>query len=795
MIAIREQEAQNNYAFLGNLSAHVRLAESTLAQFDNLVNPLDAYIDADGTQWMGIGTGGGKGKPATDRSGFANEQELAWAREACRLLPERSEFVKNGHEVRINYAVDDGFVFKAAARDASKDADSKKVAELQAWLDGFLKANQWPVRQREVVMRYDRDGEVFRRVFQGADGTTKIRFVEPWQVKNPPDANDNTEFGIETDPDDVETIKNYYIADTASDNSTAVDAAEIQHVKANVDMNVRRGCPLFWPAVKNARRSVSVLRNVGAKIELAAAMCLNRRHDATTGNSAISGFTSGAGALLATNLLTGVTQKQTPYGPGSILDTRKTVDYEALNLAEGIGEMVLGHDAMLRALAACAGLPEFMLTSNAANGNYASTMVAEGPAVRTFRTIQSTLKTADLELIEAAVVWAVSKGVLPADILEVCEIQVELPQLVTRDAAVEANANKTYHDMRVVSKQTICAKLGLIYDREQENIEADEKEHPAPQPEPLGGPLGKAMARGQIESFNSSDEIAVILERGLVAMRESDEGEWRTINGAHVLIGSNGKIKKGPAAMVGKHPGHISGDGANADTYDLEPPHDIPKSPSDHIRKLSERYPKEIGDRLAGIVERMPKGARERLWALKTVNVVKDYKEMTEIAKRYGRTVPAGHVISGMYGPSGDLLLSATDEDVPGKTHEDIYTHEIAHAVDGRDRRFSDSSQWKAAHAAEAGSLTKYAGTNAHESFAEAMRFLYRKSAMKPAIFKARLPKMAAALESFGLMPGSAAVSESMDVAEFNEVFDPAYADGSEGASVDVLLPPVELNA
>jgi hypothetical protein len=38
--------------------------------------------------------------------------------------------------------------------------------------------------------------------------------------------------------------------------------------------------------------------------------------------------------------------------------------------------------AELRAIASRLVMPEFMLTSDASNGNYASTMVAEGPAMR-----------------------------------------------------------------------------------------------------------------------------------------------------------------------------------------------------------------------------------------------------------------------------------------------------------------------------------------------------------------------------------------------------------------------------
>ena len=70
-----------------------------------------------------------------------------------------------------------------------------------------------------------------------SDGTTRVRFIEPGQVATPPDqaANPAAKLGILTDPDDVETVLAYYV------DGQAIDADQIQHRKANVDANVRRG--------------------------------------------------------------------------------------------------------------------------------------------------------------------------------------------------------------------------------------------------------------------------------------------------------------------------------------------------------------------------------------------------------------------------------------------------------------------------------------------------------------------------------------------------------------------------
>ena len=48
-------------------------------------------------------------------------------------------------------------------------------------------------------------------------------------------------------------------------------------------------------------------------------------------------------------------------------------------------------------------MPEFMLTSDASNANYASTMVAEGPAMRMFARLQADLVNDDLDVMSRVV--------------------------------------------------------------------------------------------------------------------------------------------------------------------------------------------------------------------------------------------------------------------------------------------------------------------------------------------------------------------------------------------------------
>ena len=141
-------------------------------------------------------------------------------------------------------------------------------------LDEFVRLNHWHRRQQEIVRRKDRDGECFLRFFPAADGTTRVRFVEPDQVAAPAErvGDPSASFGVQTDPDDVETVLGYWI------DGRLVDAAEIQHRKANVDANVKRGLPLFYPVRKNLRRAEKLLRNMSVVAEIQSAIAVIRKH-------------------------------------------------------------------------------------------------------------------------------------------------------------------------------------------------------------------------------------------------------------------------------------------------------------------------------------------------------------------------------------------------------------------------------------------------------------------------------------------------------------------------------------
>src|SRR6202000_3039891 len=153
----------------------------------------------------------------------------------------------------------------------------------------------------------------------------------------------------------------------------------IQHRKANVDANVRRGLPLYTPVRKNLRRAERLLRNMSVVAEIQSAIALIRKHRGAS-RSGIEQFVANNADAPPTSDANGRTRHYSQYGPGTILDAPAGMEYDFPAQSLDASNFVAVLQAELRAIAARLVMPEFMFTSDASNANFASTLVAEGPA-------------------------------------------------------------------------------------------------------------------------------------------------------------------------------------------------------------------------------------------------------------------------------------------------------------------------------------------------------------------------------------------------------------------------------
>jgi len=470
------QDNQHNDAMAGDVGSAFRkrmallqrrLCEAFDQLWDSFVDPADALYDRDGVHWLPLASGSGGTCCAVVP---ADEQQLAAIRNACRALAVTNEFAINGHENRISYIVGSGHAYRVVPRRGPQAAQVPETLrrQVQAEIDDFLRANKWHLRQQEIIRREDRDGECFLRFFVTAEGRTAVRFVEPGQVAAPRHrtAEPAASFGVQTDPHDVETVLGYWI------DGQFVEAQHIQHRKANVDANVKRGLPLFYPVLKNLRRAEKLLRNMSVVAEIQSAIAIIRKHREASA-ATLEQFLHAQADLTVTEPGGGKMSHFRRYGPGTILDATAGVEYEFPAAGIDASRFVAVLQAELRAIASRLVMPEFMLTSDASNANYASTMVAEGPAVKMFQRLQYDMIADDLEVMRRVLADAVAAGRLPAEALEAVEIRAIPPSLAVRDRLRDAQADQILLRCGAMSSSTMALRHGLDPEEQITDTAAD----------------------------------------------------------------------------------------------------------------------------------------------------------------------------------------------------------------------------------------------------------------------------------------------------------------------------------
>ncbi len=455
--------------------------------YDALVDPLDAVRGDNGEMWTAIGSGTGAGPtgPGAERHGWRTLAELMIARQQCQRLHEFNAFAIGGSENRINYIAGTGHTLAVTAKQNIKIPDDP-IRACQKVLDDWRKANKWSHRQQEIVKRRDRDGECFLRFFN-INGEIVVRFVEPWQVNE--DASEpQARFGILTDKDDVETRLAYYV------DREAIDASNIQHRRANCDLPTLRGQPLYYPVRPALLRCDKLLRNMAATSDIQSAIAMIRKHQSATSQVA-STFRAANADATKNDPLTGKTKYAQKFDPGTVIDAPGGVEYQFPHEGLDASNYVAVLAACLRGIAVRLVMPEFMFTGDASNGNYASSMISEGPCIKQFEKEQQTQVDDDMEVYKRVIDAAVATGKLPEGIWDDIQIHVGLPRLQVRDALKDAQVAQINMGLGVLSPQTYCAETEHDIHQEDSNTEAWKKAHPDWQP-PMSAPAGNNSEAG-----------------------------------------------------------------------------------------------------------------------------------------------------------------------------------------------------------------------------------------------------------------------------------------------------------
>lgn len=373
----------------------------------------------------------------------------------------------------------------------------------------FWKDNKFQMRKKEIVRRGVRDGEGFLRFFFSGD-KIRVRFMNPLKVKDP---NNKHTYGIETDPDDIENVLNYYYG------SSIIPAEEVIHYKMLVDSDVKRGRSRLEVIAKELAMYPDWMKDRMKLQKIRAVMAIIRK---VQGSTVQARNIANQNETTRLKSLDGNPYFRVPEGV-SIVTTKPGTDYEFKTPNLQAGDAQNDGYALLNMISAGPGFPNWMVSSDPSNSNYASTMVSEAPGVKELQDAQEFFQYVFEEIYEKVMSYALEKNLIPKyEMVEVKEkdengemitkqekVEIELipqvvfPELVHRKIYEETKAYDLQMNQGVMSKHTYASRLDLDYDEEKEMIEQEEDDEPdEPEiPEQLPGQPGQVpgqLPQGQV---------------------------------------------------------------------------------------------------------------------------------------------------------------------------------------------------------------------------------------------------------------------------------------------------------
>ena len=408
----------------------------------------------------------GRWQPVGEMGSTLSEGERQDLRTRARLLVSQNPHARNILRLMESYVTGAGLRLSHQARTGSTETSSAPPTDLieradRLWKD-FLTANVTHYSFREHARRAWRDGECFVRRYSEYQWPPEVRFLDPETIGSCPDFPMSQ--GILTDPGDVESPREFLRIDPLDGGlAERIPAGDILHTRVGVDSNQKRGVTVLAPILGTLDCYEKWIDTELHARKLQASIVLWRKVQGSPQQVQAAADPSGGASSGGSR-----TER---FKPGSILTTNQATEIKFLQPDTNFGDAVPLGRLLLLSVAAGVGLPEFMLTSDASNANYASTMVAEGPAVKLFQSEQLFFAQEFTRLWSWVMRVAMEQGLLPDGFFEQVETSWTFPQLVTRDRPRERSADAQLVELGILSRSEVARRDGV----EPERMRAEQK--------------------------------------------------------------------------------------------------------------------------------------------------------------------------------------------------------------------------------------------------------------------------------------------------------------------------------
>lgn len=450
-----------------------QLTESN--EFPNLFASLYDRYYSNGTWWIpagGIPMLGGTSNKYQGRDAYISihEQDNRLIVDACRLLYAREPVAKSIVNYLQCFVLGSGLTYKLCSK--KEDAVDESILEAgQEYIDEWCERNEQTEREHECFECSIVDGEFFlwMKVY---NGEVVVRRIEPEFIRNPPNMamEQGWFFGVKYDPLDMETPLAYWYEPPMS-KGQEIPADEIIHYKANVTKNVARGVSDFFPVLDDLNGIAGLIDNIRAGATARAEIAyMYSIANATQG--AISDFASARRDRTAQNPITNRTDSFKGMSAGKVVYHGQNASFQTMPQGD-VQSYIEAAQQSLRLIGNRWCMPEYMVSADASNNNYASSLIAGGPFVRKIEYVQKRFGTSMKRLMEAVVNQAIAGKVIPARYLPMLKVEVTAHSPVIEDKYQQAQTYDIYTRMGAMSVESVASKIGEDY----EKVQAENEEH------------------------------------------------------------------------------------------------------------------------------------------------------------------------------------------------------------------------------------------------------------------------------------------------------------------------------
>ena len=421
---------------------------------------------------------------------YETETDLARQRGAARRLALLTPVALGALDSLANYVFGSGFTLRVEADDAPPAWRTAAQRVLDRLADDNDLAGLF---DRELHHRVREDGEAFVQLVSHRRGACRLRFLEPEQITEPARPRpledwlgvsetlvSSWSFGVHTPAEDPTGPLGYHVVhDSAGRDWNYLPVDQVEHLRRNVPRNAKRGVSDFAVIQADLEREAVLRRNTaeGAALQAAIAWILQPQ---TSDQAPLGIPRSEVPVAHRATPVTTAYERVRRYPPGTILRPSAGLEYKPGPLgSERIPHFLQVGQAVLRSIGLRWSMPEYLISGDASNANYASTHVAESPFVKAREADQQYFRRHLQSLCWKVLRLAWRHGAfdhlgVPFDVLlDRLTIQIGVPAVASRDPRALAQTHELQLRLGLLSRRTAAAQAGLDFEQEQRNRVAD----------------------------------------------------------------------------------------------------------------------------------------------------------------------------------------------------------------------------------------------------------------------------------------------------------------------------------